>query len=47
MNVMNMMFKDEKKWSNHQNQFAFVIGSYACFQSFGIYNSMNAESAIE
>jgi hypothetical protein len=40
MNVTNGMFKDEKKWGNHQKQFAFVARSYAHFQSFGIHNNM-------
>jgi hypothetical protein len=31
LNVIGMMFKDEKKWGNHQTQFAFVVGSYVRF----------------
>jgi hypothetical protein len=47
MNVAGGMFKDEKKWGNCRKQFAFVARSYLCFQSFGVHNNMNAESAIE
>ncbi len=47
MNVMGGMFKDVKKWGNHQKQFAFVARSCVHFQSFGVYNSMNVENAIE
>ncbi len=32
----------QKKWGNCQKQFVFVVGNCACFQSFGIHNSMNA-----
>jgi hypothetical protein len=31
MNVMGGKFKDEKKWGNHQKQFAFVVGNCVCF----------------
>jgi hypothetical protein len=47
MNVMGEMFKDEKKHGNCRQQFAFIVGSYACFWSFGIRNNMNVENAIE
>ncbi len=47
MNVTGGMFKDEKKWGNHRKQFAFVVGSSTCFQSFGVHSNMNAKSAIE
>jgi hypothetical protein len=47
MNVMGGMFKDEKKWGNHQKQIEFIIGSCAHFRSFGIHNSMSTKSAIE
>jgi hypothetical protein len=47
MNVMGEKFKDEKKWSNHWKQFTFVVGSCACFQSFGVHSNMNVESVIE
>jgi hypothetical protein len=47
MNVMGGMFKDEKKQGNCRKQFAFVTKSYVHFQSFGIHNSMYADSVIE
>ncbi len=47
MNVISEMFKDEKKQGNCRKQFMFVVGSYACFRSFGVHNSMSVESAIE
>jgi hypothetical protein len=47
MNVMGEMFKDVKKQGNHRKRFVFVVGSCACFRSFGIYNNMSEESAIE
>ncbi len=47
MNVTSGMFKDKKKWGNHQKQFVFVAKSYACFQSFGVHSNMSLESAIE
>jgi hypothetical protein len=47
MNVMGGMFKDEKKRSNHQKQFAFIVESYACFRNFGVHNYMNANNVIE
>jgi len=47
INVTSKMFKDEKKWGNHQKQFVFVVGSCAHFRSFGVHNNMNVESAIE
>jgi len=47
MNVMGEMFKDVKKWGNRWKQFMFVTRSYACFLSFGIYNSMSVKSVIE
>jgi hypothetical protein len=47
MNVMGEMFKDVKKQGNRQKRFVFVVGSCACFRSFGIYNNMSEESAIE
>ncbi len=47
MNVTSGMFKDEKKWGNRQKQIVFIVGSCACFQSFGVHNSVNAKSAIE
>jgi hypothetical protein len=46
MNVMGGMFKDEKKWGNRQKKFTFIVGSYECFQSFGIHNTMSGESGI-
>jgi hypothetical protein len=47
MNVTGEMFKDKKKWGNCRKQFAFIVGSCACFLSFGIHNNMNIESVIE
>ncbi len=47
MNVKGGMFKDKKKRGNHQKQFAFVVKSYVCFQSFGVHNNMSAKSVIE
>jgi hypothetical protein len=47
MNVTGKMFKDEKEQGNHQKEFAFVFGSCAHFQSFGVHNNMSAKSAIE
>ncbi len=47
MNAMGGMFKDEKKQSNHQNQFVFVARSYVRFQSFGLHSNMSANNAIE
>jgi hypothetical protein len=47
MNVIGKMFKDKKKRGNRQKQFAFVVGIYACFGSFGVHNNMNVNSAIE
>jgi hypothetical protein len=47
MNVTGRMFKDKKKWGNHQKQFVFVAKSCACFRSFGVHSSMSLESAIE
>jgi hypothetical protein len=47
MNVTGRMFKDEKKRGNRWKQFAFVIGNYARFRSFGLHSSMSAESVIE
>ncbi len=47
MNVKGGMFKDKKKRGNHRKQFAFVVKSYVCFQSFGVHNSMSAKSVIE
>jgi hypothetical protein len=44
---MGGMFKDEKKWGNHWKQFAFIIGSCARFQSFGVHNNMSVENVIE
>jgi hypothetical protein len=45
--MMGEKFKDEKKWSNHQKQFAFVVGSCARFQNFGVHSNMSVDSAIE
>jgi len=47
MNVMGEKFKDEKKWGNHQKQFAFVVGNCVRFQSSKVHNSMSAKSVIE
>ncbi len=47
VNVMSEKFKDKKKRDNHQKQFAFVVGSCAHFQSFGIHSNMNVDSVIE
>ncbi len=47
MNVIGEMFKDMKKQGNRQKQFAFVVRNCAHFLSFGIYNSMSEQSAIE
>ncbi len=47
MNVMSGKFKDEKKLSNHQNLFSFIVGSCERFESFGVHISMSVECAIE
>jgi hypothetical protein len=47
MNVTGRMFKDVEKQGNSRKQFVFVVGSYACFRSFGIYSSMSLKSVIE
>jgi hypothetical protein len=47
MNVIDGMFKDEKKQSNRQKQFAFIVRSCAHFRSFGIHSNMSIESVIE
>ncbi len=36
-----------KKWGNYRKKFAFVVGSCACFQSFGVHNNMNAKNVID
>ncbi len=36
-----------KKKGNRWKQFAFVVGSYAHFWSFGVHNNKNAKIAIE
>jgi hypothetical protein len=36
-----------KKKGNCHKQIVFVAGSCMHFQSFGVHNNMNAESAIE
>jgi hypothetical protein len=43
---MGGMFKDMKKWDNHQKRFMFVVESCAHFQSFGVHSGMSAESVI-
>jgi hypothetical protein len=41
------MFKDKRKQSNCQKQFAFVVGSCEHFRGSGVHNNMSAENAIE
>jgi len=47
MNVMGGKFKDEKKWGNHQKQFAFVVGNCVHFQSSKVHSNMSAKNVIE
>jgi hypothetical protein len=47
MNVTGQMFNDKKIHGNCWKQFAFIVGNYVCFRSFGVHNSKNVENTIE